>query len=185
MLSRLTANDSVAGYELIFSLSVVKAVNHHFYPKTTSMRNTLLLALGLTLSIQAVHAQLPGLSKGALPAAMNAGKLITQLSGSLNPTSFTDSWSSGKTGFLGKAQKVSDAVSMASTVASLAGFVKPALFKEGSSAAGILQTANKVKTMTDAAGVLKSFEGGLKPEAFTSGWGSQRSGWMSALNLLK
>ena len=87
---------------------------------------------------------------------------------------------------MGKAQKVSDAVSMASTVASLAGFIKPNLFKEGSSAAGILQTANKVKTMTDAAGLLKSFEGGLKPEAFTSAWsGGERSSWLSALNLLK
>ncbi|MBE7173215.1 MAG: hypothetical protein INR73_21760 [Williamsia sp.] len=149
------------------------------------MRNILLLALGLFLSTQAIHAQLPNVSTGALPAGLNAGQLITQLTGALKPTSFTDAWAGGKSGFMGQAQKISNAVSMASTVASLASFVKPSLFKEGSSAAGILQTANKVKTMTDAAGLLKSFEGGLKPEAFTSGWSGQRSSWLSALNLLK
>ena len=150
------------------------------------MRNISMLLFTLFLTTQAIHAQLPSISKDAIPTALNAGKLITQLTGALKPTSFTDAWTGGKTGFMGKAQKVSDAVSMASTVASLAGFIKPGLFKEGSSAAGMLQTANKVKTMTDAAGLLKSFEGGLKPEAFTSAWsGGERSGWMSALNLLK
>ena len=150
------------------------------------MRNTILVLLLFFFTTQSIHAQLPNLSKGTIPSALNAGKLITQLTGALKPTSFTDAWTGGKTGFMGKAQKVSDAVSMASTVASLAGFIKPNLFKEGSSATGILQTANKVKTMTDAAGLLKSFEGGLKPEAFTSAWtGGERSGWLSALNLLK
>ena len=150
------------------------------------MRNTILLLVVFFLTAQTIHAQLPGVPKGAIPAALNAGKLISQLTGALKPTSFTDAWTGGKTGFMSKAQKVSDAVSMASTVASLAGFIKPSLFKEGSSVAGLLQTANKVKTMTDAAGLLKSFEGGLKPEAFTSAWsGGERSGWLSALNLLK
>lgn len=149
------------------------------------MRNTILLFFVFLLAAHMSHAQLPGVPKGALPAALNAGKLITQLTGALKPTSFTDAWTGGKSGFMSKAQKVSDAVSMASTVASLAGFIKPSLFKEGSSAAGILQTANTVKTMTDATGLLKSFEGGLKPEAFTSAWSGERSSWQSALNLLK
>ena len=117
--------------------------------------------------------------------SVNAGKLITQFTNALKPSSFTDAFKSGKGDFVSKAQKVSSAVSMAQTISSLAGFVKPGLFKEGSSAQSIMAAANSVKTMTDAAGLLKTFEGGLKPEAFLSSWTGQRSGWLKALNLLK
>ena len=149
------------------------------------MRTIILLAWGLMLSTHALHAQLPSISKDAVNAAANPGALVSQFTSALKPTSFTDAWSGGKTGFLGKAQKASNAISMASTISSLAGFIKPSLFKEGSSAGSILQTANTVKTMAEATGLLKSLEGGLKPEAFASGWSGQRSGWLSALSLLK
>jgi hypothetical protein len=39
--------------------------------------------------------------------------------------------------------------------------------------------------MAQATGVLKNLEGGLKPEAFLSGWSTKRTGWLSALNLIK
>ncbi|HKH61947.1 MAG TPA: hypothetical protein VKA49_13995 [Flavitalea sp.] len=74
---------------------------------------------------------------------------------------------------------------MASTISSLAGFIKPSLFKPGTTASSIVGAAGKVQTMAQAAGLLRTFEGGLKPETFASGWSGQRSGWLSALNLLK
>ena len=148
------------------------------------IRNVILLAGVLFFAIQTLQAQLPKIPDGVSSVA-NAGKLVSQFTNALKPASFTDAWAGERTGFLGKAQKISNAVSMASTISSLAGFIKPALFREGSSASTIAQTANKVKTMADAAGLLKSFEGGLKPEAFLSSWSGQRSGWLSALNLLK
>ncbi len=147
-------------------------------------RKAIMLALGLLFISQAIQAQIPGLPKGASSIA-NAGTLISQLTNAIKPASFTDAWSGSKSGFLGQASKISNAVSMASTISSLAGFIKPAMFKEGSSASTIMSTANKVKTMADAAGLLKSFEGGLKPEALLSSWSGQRTGWLSALNLLK
>jgi hypothetical protein len=117
--------------------------------------------------------------------AGKAGQLLTQFANALKPSSFTDAFKSEKGNWLSKAQKVSDAVGVANSISSLAGFIKPGLFKEGSSVQSILNTANTVKSMTDAAGLLKSLEGGLKPEAFLQGWSKQRVGWTSALNLLK
>ncbi|MBS1564937.1 MAG: hypothetical protein JST39_11145, partial [Bacteroidetes bacterium] len=49
----------------------------------------------------------------------------------------------------------------------------------------LIQTANTVKTMSAATGVLKSLEGGLKPAALSDSWNQQRSGWLSALSLIK
>jgi hypothetical protein len=39
--------------------------------------------------------------------------------------------------------------------------------------------------MVQAVSLLKNLEGGLKPEAFESGWAQKRTGWLSALNLIK
>jgi hypothetical protein len=116
----------------------------------------------------------------------NAGSLLTQFAGALQPTSFLPSWGSGgKTSWLSAAGKVSDAVSMAKSVSSLAGFIKPGMFKQGVSAGSITQAAGAAKTYSDASGLLKNLEGGLKPEAFVSSWASKRSGWLNALSLLK
>lgn len=115
----------------------------------------------------------------------NAGKLLTQFVNAIKPTSFTDEWAGQKSGFLGSVGKISSAAGFASSISSLAGFIKPGMFKSGFNVQTLLNAANTVKTIKDASGLLKSFEGGLKPEAFVSGWAQKRSGWLSALNLLK
>ncbi|HEU4471363.1 MAG TPA: hypothetical protein VFR58_09780 [Flavisolibacter sp.] len=148
------------------------------------MKRTIILLMAFALLTMRAEAQLPKVSKEAKSAA-NPGKLLSQLANAIQPSSFTGAWSGSKGGWLSKAQKVSDALSMANTISSLAGFIKPGLFKEGSSAQNIIQTAKTVKTYADAAGLLRSFEGGLKPEAFLKNWSGQRSGWLNALNLLK
>jgi hypothetical protein len=129
-------------------------------------------------------AQIPNaLNPGGAP---NPGSLLTQLAGALKPGSFLSSWSGGgKANWLSAAGNVSDAVSMAKQASSLAGFIKPEMFKQGVNAGTIAKAANAVKTYSDASGVLKSLNGGLKPEAFVSSWASKQSSWKSALNLLK
>lgn len=133
------------------------------------------------ISGSAVHAQLPKLNTGAV----NPGQLLTQFTNALKPTSFTSAFAGAKDGILGKAQKAASAVDIANTVSSLVGFIKPDLFKQGSTAKSLMNMSGKVKTMTEAASLLKSFEGGLKPEAFTSNWSTVRPGWLTALNQLK
>ena len=121
-----------------------------------------------------VEAQLP-----------NASGLLKQFTDAIKPSSFLDSWSTGKTGFLKDAGKVSSAAGLAKTVSSLAGFIKPALFKDGFNLKSLQETAGAAKTMSDATGLLTNLEGGLKPEAMVDSWAGKRSGWLSALNLLK
>lgn len=140
----------------------------------------LILLLVASLGTITVQAQL---SKVAKP---NIGNLLTQFAGALKPTSFLGSWASGgKTDWLSAASKVTNAADIAKSVSSLAGFIKPNLFKSGFSLDGLLKTANTVNTISSATGLLKNLEGGLKPEAFLSSWSSKRSGWLSALSLLK
>jgi hypothetical protein len=138
------------------------------------------------LSFTSSHAQLKDvLSKGGA-AGVNAGSLLKQFSGALNPTSMISSWAGGgKTNWLSAAGKVSDAVSMGKSVAGLAGYIKPIMFKQGFNVSNLIQTANTVKTVSAAGGLLKNLEGGLKPEALTSSWASQRPAWLNAVSLLK
>ena len=133
----------------------------------------------------AANAQTPRLPTGSVAGVPNAGKLISQLVSAIKPSSFIDAFKGEKSNLLDKAAKAIDPKDIAGSVSSLAGFIKPNLFKQGFSAQSILQTAGKVKTMADASGLLKTFEGALKPEAFTGGWASQKTGWLSALSLLK
>ncbi|MBS1660792.1 MAG: hypothetical protein JST68_07050 [Bacteroidetes bacterium] len=126
------------------------------------------------------------LTKASSAGAPNAGNLLSQFAGALKPTSFLPSWGSGgKTDWLSAAGKVSNAVSMAKSVSSLTSFIKPDMFKSGFNVGSITQAASAAKTYSDASNVLKSLEGGLKPEAFLSSWASKRSGWLSALSMLK
>ena len=118
-------------------------------------------------------------------AVPGIGNLVTQFTEQINPTSFTDQWTGGKSNFLGNAGKITNAVSAGKTIASLIGFLKPGMFKQGFNVQNLLNTANTVKTMSQAAGVLKNLEGGLKPEAFMSSWSGKRTGWLNALNLIK
>jgi hypothetical protein len=123
----------------------------------------LVLLLVVSLGTITTQAQLPKVSKPTI------GNLLTQFAGALKPTSFLGSWASGgKTDWLSTAAKVVDAAGAAKSVSSLAGFIKPDMFKSGFSVDGLL-----------------NLEGGLKPEALLSSWASKRSGWLSALNLLK
>jgi hypothetical protein len=124
----------------------------------------------------------------SLPKAgkANIGSLLTQFAGALKPTSFLDSWTGGgKTDWLSAAAKVTDGGGLGKSIASLAGFIKPDMFKTGFNVASLVKTANTVKTLSSATGLLKNLEGGLKPEALTSGWASKRPAWLSALNLIK
>jgi hypothetical protein len=142
---------------------------------------------GLVLLIVggSMQAQLPKLNTSTATAVANPGQILTQLTNAIKPTSFTSGWAGAKDGILGKAQKVSSAIDMANTVSTLVSFIKPDMFKQGSTAKSLMDMSGKVKTMTDAAGLLKSFEGGLKPEALTSNWSTVRPGWLNALNQLK
>jgi hypothetical protein len=137
-----------------------------------------LLALGS-------QAQLPDALSKATGTA-NPASLLTQFSSAIKPSSFLPSWASGgKADWLAAAGKVKDAAGMATQASSLAGFIKPTMFKDGFNVASITQAANAAKTYADASGVLKSLEGGLKPEALVESWASKRSSWLSALKLLK
>jgi len=148
------------------------------------MKKASLLLLIMGLTIASTQAQLKdALSKAGAP---NAGSLLSQFEGAIKPTSFLSGWATGgKTKWLSAAGKVSDAVGMAKSVSSLAGFIKPGMVKQGFNTGSVVQAANTAKTYSDASGVLKNLEGGLKPEALVSSWAGKRTGWLSALSLLK
>lgn len=142
------------------------------------------MLIGFVLLVVAgsiAHAQIPG----SVTSAVGPGKLLTQLIGAIKPSSFTSAWAGAKDGVESNAQRASTAPEVASSVSSLANFIKPGMFLQGVSAQSIGGLASKVKTMSDAAGLLKTFESGIKPEAFVSSWLGQRGKWLSALNLLK
>jgi hypothetical protein len=115
---------------------------------------------------------------------VDAGKLLGQLVSALKPSSFTDAFKKEKTNWLDKAKGAADPASLASSVTSLTSFIKPGLFKTGA-LPGILSAAGAVKSMPQVGNLLKSLEGGLKPEAFASTWPAQKTGWLSALSMLK
>jgi hypothetical protein len=138
-----------------------------------------MIAINQTLSAQAPSVKAP------TTTAPNIGNLMSQFTDGINPSSFTDKWADGKAGFLGNAGKIAGAAGLGQSITSLAGFIKPEMFTKGFNIQSLLSTAATVKTMTQATGLLKNLEGGLKPEAFVSGWAGKRSGWLSALSLIK
>lgn len=145
-----------------------------------------MFAVCLLTLVFSVQAQLPTVQKpSAAGVKANAGQLIGQFANALKPTSFTDAWTGQKNNFLGGLGKVTGGSGIASSIGTLAGFIKPGMFKSGFNVQQLLQSANTVKTVSQATGLLKNLEGGLKPEAFVSGWAKQRTGWLSALSLLK
>jgi len=135
----------------------------------------------ITLAYFSGNAQLPSVTTNHA----NAGSLLTQFAKAIKPASFLSSWASGKSGWLGKAAKVVDAPGMASSISSLAGFIKPGMFKSGFNVQELMAAAGTAKSMADATGLMKKLEGGLKPEAMSSDWGAKKTGWESALALLK
>ena len=140
----------------------------------------MLVSLVLLSISHLIQAQIPKLGGVA-----NAGQLVTQLVNAIKPASFTSAFAGAKGGILDKAKNIASASDMASTVSSLVGYIKPDMFKTGSTAKSLLDMGSKAKTMAEGASLLKSFEGGLKPDALTSNWSSTRTGWLSALNQIK
>jgi len=151
------------------------------------MKKILSLSLALCM-LATANAQIPdAVTKAAsgTTAAASPGKLLTQFAGALKTTSLLSSFAGQKSGWLAKAGKVTDAVGMAQSVASLAGGIKPDMFKSGFNVTNLIQTAGTVKTLASAGGLLKSLSGGLKPEAMVSGWSAQQPAFETALGLLK
>lgn len=141
------------------------------------------LLLFFLFSVQFASAQLP--VKLPVGGSDGIGKMLTQFAGSLQPSAFTPAWGSAKGGVMGILAKVKTAADAGKSIGQLAGFIKPDQYKSGFSVDNLIKTANTVNTLSSAAGLLKTFEGGLKPEAFNSGWSQKRSGWLTALNLIK
>ena len=143
------------------------------------------LSLGLFLGNDPLNAQevkgLPAIPTGGA----NAGTVLNQFMKAIKPTSFIDSWTKEKSGWLSAVGKIKDAPGMVKNITSLAKFIKPAMFKNGFNMESLMKTAGTAKTMADAGGLLKTLEGGLKPEAMVSGWAGQKNTWLSALNMLK
>ena len=140
-----------------------------------------LLATSL-LAVTKISAQVP-----AVPGTGNAniGNLLGQFANGIKPSSFTDAWAGKKSGFLSGLAGIKDVAGIGKSIGSLAGFIKPGMFKSGFKVQDLVNSANSLKSMADASGLLKKFEGGLKPEAMASGWAGKRSGWLNALNLIK
>ena len=153
------------------------------------MKKLLSLSLVLSLFITA-QAQIPdAVTKAKTDAtastASKAGKLLTQFGGAIKTTSLLSSFAGQKSGWMAKAGKVTDAASMASSVASLAGGIKPDMFKTGFDVKSLISSASTVTTMANAGGMLKNLSNGLKPEAVSSSFAAQKPGWETALSLLK
>lgn len=150
------------------------------------MKKMLSLSLLLVMALL-MNAQIPEAVTKAAPAgtAANAGKLLTQFGNAIKTTALLSSFAGQKSGWLAKAGKVADAASMASSIASLAGGIKPSMFKSGFDVSSLISSAATVKTMASAGGLLKSLSGGLKPEALTDSFVAQKPAWETALSLLK
>ena len=153
------------------------------------MKKITSLSLALFL-LMAVQAQIPDAvtkakNDATASTASKAGKLLAQFGSALKTTSLLSSFAGQKTGWLAKAGKVADAAGMVSSVATLAGGIKPDMFKSGFNVGNLISTASTVKTMAGAGGMLKSLSDGIKPEALSSSFMAQKPGWETALSLLK
>ena len=135
----------------------------------------------------AAQAQIPDVvNKAASTAAGSTpGKLLTQFGNAIKTTSLLSSFAGQKAGWLAKAGKVTDAIGMAQSVASLAGGIKPSMFKTGFNVNSLISAAGTVKTLAGAGGLLKNLSGGLKPEALSPDFAAQKPAWETALSLLK
>jgi len=143
----------------------------------------------ITLTALLIGAQFFCRSDAQVPKAptdkVNAGNLVSQFANAIKPSSFLSDWSSGKSGWLASAGKIASGGQMASSISSLAGFIKPGMFKSGFNLQALQQAASAAKTMGEATGLLKNLEKGLKPEAMSSDWASKKTSWESALQMLK
>ena len=153
------------------------------------MKKLIGLSLVLGLFVTA-HAQIPDAINKAKASATSstvakAGQLLTQFGSAIKTTSLLSSFTGQKSGWMAKAGKVADAASMASSIATLAGGIKPTAFKSGFDVKSLISSASTVTTMASAGGLLKSLSDGLKPESLSPGFATQKPAWESALSLLK
>ena len=146
------------------------------------MKRTIIIAM-LLVTIGGVNINCG--SKSATSAAPNISSLLGQLVNAISPSALTDAFAGSKSGFLNGLSNITNAGGIASTISSLAGGIKPEMFKTGVTPESIAGAASGVSSMADATGLLKNFEGSLKPEAFVGDWASKRSGWLNALSMLK
>jgi hypothetical protein len=143
----------------------------------------ILVLLALSFGMLTANAQLSSYVNSATGTA--AGTLLSQFTNNIQPTSFLSNWTGQKTNWLASATKVTNALGMAKSVSSLAGFLKPEMFKPGFILANFQSLATKIKTWTAAANLIKNLEGNLKPEAFGTGWSALRTNWLSGIGKLK
>ncbi|HMO33830.1 MAG TPA: hypothetical protein PKE07_12625 [Lacibacter sp.] len=151
------------------------------------MKNAFRVFIALLLLVTTIPAisQLPVKVPATGNTTASAGKLLEQFTNGLNPTALTGNWAGSKTGFLSGLGKINNAAGFGKNIGTLAGFIKPDMFRQGFNVQSLIQTANTVKTMSSAAGLLKNLEGGLKPTAFTGSWNQNRPAWLQALSLIK
>ena len=127
-----------------------------------------------------IHAQVPTVSNN-----LNAGKLLVELINNIKPASMISSFAGKKSSLIANATKAVSGPALAKTISSLAGYIKPGMFKQGFNLKSLQQAASTAKSFTDAAGLMKNLEGGIKQEGMTDGWADKRAGWLSNLDLLK
>lgn len=112
-------------------------------------------------------------------------KLYGQLANAIKPSSFLSaSQNDGKT-LQVIAGNANDPAGIAKDLASLAGYIKPDLFKSSFNVAGFRSGASAVTTSGQIAGMLKNFESGIKPAALLGIWKMQKSAWTNDINNLK
>lgn len=143
----------------------------------------IILFFAFILTMGTTNAQIKNLASQAIGSS--AGTFLTQFANNIKPSSFLSNWAGQKTNWLAGATKVTDAIGLSKNISSLAGFIKPELFKSAFNLANFQTLATKVKTMTEAASLFKNLESNLKPEAFGTNWSKLRGGWLSGLTALK
>ena len=138
------------------------------------------LFIGVILFQNLIHAQAPPVTN-----SLNAGKLLVELINNIKPTSMISSFAGKKSGLIANATKAVSGPALAKTISSLAGFIKPGMFKQGFDLKSLQKAASTTKSITDATGLMKNLEGGIKQEGMADDWDTKRTNWLSNLDLLK
>jgi hypothetical protein len=138
------------------------------------------LIIGMLLFQTLTHAQVPTVTN-----SLNAGKLLVELINNIKPASMISSFAGKKKDLISSATKATSGPAIAKTISSLAGYIKPGMFKSAFNLKNLQQLASTAKTMADAKGLMKNLEGGIKPEGMAEGWDTKRTNWLSSLDLLK
>lgn len=144
------------------------------------MKPLIYLITGMLIFQNAAQAQLP-----SVPGNMNAGKLLVELINNIKPASMISSFAGKKSELISSAAKAVTGPALAKNISSLAGFIKPELFKKGFNLKSLQDAARTAKSISDATGLMKNLEGAIKPEGMVDGWDAKRTKWSNNLDLLK